>query len=100
MEQVVLTPDTLARLTPDQRLKLLEELGTEHYGTARFRTAIARDFDIARSVVGSWNQTPRLIPNGVLLTLSAWVHHARFRTWAAEQISAASDQLAQLSASL
>lgn len=68
----MLTPDTLAQLSPADRAARLELEGLRHYGTERFKAQLSRDFDLARSTVTTWKGKPELIPAGVILALAAW----------------------------
>jgi hypothetical protein len=42
--RMTLTPDTLAQLSPPDRLARLQAEALAHYGTGRNQTAMARDF--------------------------------------------------------
>jgi hypothetical protein len=69
---MMLTPDTLAQLSPPDRLARLQDEALAHYGTERNKTDLARDFDLARSTITTWNERPELIPAAVILCLAAW----------------------------
>jgi hypothetical protein len=71
----MLTPDTLAQLSPPDRLARLQAEALAHYGTGRNHTAIARDFDLHRTTVQTWHDHPERVPAAVILCLAAWNHH-------------------------
>jgi hypothetical protein len=68
----MLTPDTLAQLSPPDRLARLQAEALAHYGTGRNHTAIARDFDLHRTTVQTWLDHPERVPAAVILCLAAW----------------------------
>lgn len=69
---VMLTPDTLAQLSPQDRAARLELEAVAHYGGIRYKAQIARDFGLARSTITTWKERPELIPAAVILCLAAW----------------------------
>jgi transposase len=73
----MLTPDTLAQLSPQDRAARLELEAVAHYGGIRYKAQIARDFGLARSTITTWKDRPELIPAGVILALAAWNYRKR-----------------------
>ena len=68
----MLDPDTLAQLSPLDRLGRLQAEALAHYGTDRNKTDLARDFGYGRTTVNDWWQFPERIPAAVILCLAAW----------------------------
>ena len=83
----MLTPDTLAQLSPQERAARLELEAVAHYGGIRYKAQIARDFGLARSTITTWKDRPELIPAGVILALAAWNFHKAKLAQLAAQIS-------------
>jgi hypothetical protein len=91
-----LTPDTLAQLSPPDRLARLQDEAFAHYGTGRNHTAIARDFDLHRTTVQTWLDHPERIPAALILCLAAWNHHKQTLAQLSDQIGQRSADLKQL----
>jgi len=85
----MLTPDTLAQLSPQDRAARLELEAVAHYGTERYKAQIARDFGLARSTIFTWKEKPEHIPAGVILALAAWNYHRAKLAQLAAQITEA-----------
>jgi hypothetical protein len=96
----MLTPYTLAQLSPQDRAKLLELEAVAHYGGIRYKAQIARDFGLARSTITTWKDRPELIPAGVILALAAWNFHKHTLAQLSDQIGQRSADLKQLAESV
>jgi hypothetical protein len=97
---MTLTPDTLAQLSPPDRLARLQAEALAHYGTGRNHTAIARDFDLHRTTVQTWHDHPERVPAAVILCLAAWNHHRQTLAQLSDQIGQRSADLKQLAESV
>ena len=92
----MLDPDTLAQLSPPDRLARLEHEAVAHYGGIRYKAQIARDFGLARSTISTWKDRPELIPAAVILCLAAWNYHKHTLAQLSDQIGQRSADLKQL----
>ena len=92
----MLTPDTLAQLSPPDRLARLQAEARAHYGTDRNKTDMARDFHYGRTTVNDWWQYPERIPAAVILCLAAWNYHKHTLAQLSDQIGQRSADLKQL----
>lgn len=96
----MLTPETLAGMSPAQLAEALDYEARHWYGTERYKTAIARDFGYGVTTIHDWKRTPQNIPPALILCLSAWNAMQSFKVHSAARVQDYAGQLSKLALDL